>query len=91
MKKQNKKHQNARFIGEKLKTTSLMFFVSFFHVICKISNFNMCTAKHLAQAPCPELTLQGQKNLQNLETYSGPNFFNPKTFPCQTFFKANLL
>ena len=37
----NKKHQNARFIGEKLKTKSLMFFVSFFNVICKISNFNM--------------------------------------------------
>ena len=30
MKKQNKKHQNAKSIGEKLKTKSLMFFVSFF-------------------------------------------------------------
>jgi hypothetical protein len=30
MKKQNKKHQNAKSIGEKLKTNSLMFFVSFF-------------------------------------------------------------
>ena len=40
MEKENKKHQNARFIDEKLKTKSLMFFVSFFHVICKISNFN---------------------------------------------------
>ena len=30
MKKQNKKHQNARSIDEKLKTKSLMFFVSFF-------------------------------------------------------------
>ena len=29
MKRQNKKHQNARFIDEKLKTKSLMFFVSF--------------------------------------------------------------
>ena len=30
MKKQNKKHQNAKFIDEKLtKTKSLMFFVSF--------------------------------------------------------------
>ena len=36
-----KKDQNAIFIGEKLKTKSLMFFVSFFNVICKISNFNM--------------------------------------------------
>ena len=30
MKKQNKKHQNAKYIGEKLKTKGLMFFVSFF-------------------------------------------------------------
>ena len=29
----------------------------FFHVICKISNFNIWTAKHLAQASCSELTL----------------------------------
>ena len=57
MKKQNKKHPNARFIDEKLKTKSLVFFVSFFHVICKISNFNMSTAKHLAQASFTELTL----------------------------------
>ena len=31
---------------------------SFFHVICKISNFNMWTAKHLVQAFCTELTLK---------------------------------
>jgi len=30
LKKQNKKHQNARFIDEKLKNKSLMFFVSIF-------------------------------------------------------------
>ena len=30
MKEQSKKHQNTRFIDEKLKTKSLMFFVSFF-------------------------------------------------------------
>jgi hypothetical protein len=29
----------------------------FFHVVCKISNFNKWTAKHLAQASCTELTL----------------------------------
>ena len=29
MKKDNKKHQNDRFIDEKLKTKSLMLFVSF--------------------------------------------------------------
>ena len=59
MKKRNKNHQNDICIGEKLKTKGLMFFVSFFHVICKISNFNMWTAKHLAQASCTELTLHG--------------------------------
>ena len=39
MKKQNKtkKHQNARSIGEKLKTKSLMFFVSFFS--CDLQDF----------------------------------------------------
>ena len=36
IKKQNKKHQNAKFIGKKLKTKGLMFFVSFFfYKICK--------------------------------------------------------
>ena len=30
---------------------------NFCHVICKISNFNMRTAKHLAQASCTDLTL----------------------------------
>ena len=39
------------------KLKSLMFFASFFHVIYKISNFNLWTAKHLAQASCTELTL----------------------------------
>ena len=32
MKKQNKKYQNAKSIGKKLKTKSLMFFVSF--ILC---------------------------------------------------------
>ena len=36
-KKQNKKHQNDRFIDEKLKTKSLMFFVSF--VSCDLQDF----------------------------------------------------
>ena len=30
-KKQSKKHQNAKSIGEKLKTKDLMYFVSFFY------------------------------------------------------------
>ena len=54
----NKKHQNAIFIGEKLKTKSMMFSLfHFFNVICKISNFDMWAAKHLGQASCTELTL----------------------------------
>ena len=55
--KQNKKHQNATSICKKLKTKGLMFFVSFFHVICKISKFNKRTAKYFAQASRTELTL----------------------------------
>ena len=45
MKKQNKKHQNTKSIAERLKFKGLMFFVSFFYVVCKISNFIMQTAK----------------------------------------------
>ena len=44
MKKLNKKHQNARFVDEKLKNKSL------------ISNFDMWTAKYYAQASCTEST-----------------------------------
>ena len=45
LKYQNKKHQNARSIDEKLKTNVLCFI--FFHKI----------SKHFAQTSCPELTL----------------------------------
>ena len=34
-----------------------MLFVLFFHVVCKISFFNVWTAKYLAKASCTELTL----------------------------------
>ena len=37
MKKQDKKRQNAKSIGEKLKTKGLMFFVSFFS--CYLQDF----------------------------------------------------
>ena len=58
MKKQNKEHQNARFIDKKNENheSDVLCFI-FFHVISKISNFNMRTAKHLAKASCTELTL----------------------------------
>ena len=52
--------QKARSIDDKLK---LRVWPSLFHVICKISNFNMWTAKHLAQASCPELTLHFTWNI----------------------------
>ena len=55
--KKNKKHQNAKSIGEKLKTKVWCSLFHFFHVIYKILNSNMWTAKHLAQASCTELTL----------------------------------
>ena len=34
-----------------------IFFVRFFHVVSKISNFDMWTEKHLAQDSCAEFTL----------------------------------
>ena len=52
----NKKHQNARSIDKKLKTKSSLF--NFLHLNCKISNFNMWTAKRLAQASCTDFTLK---------------------------------
>ena len=39
MKKQIKKHQNIRFIDEKLKTKSLMFFASF--ISCDLQDFQL--------------------------------------------------
>ena len=56
MKKQNIKHQNARFIDEKLKTKSMMFFVLFCFMRFVRFQILMQTATHLAQASCTELT-----------------------------------
>ena len=53
MKKRNKEHQTLSFQFFTNRFSILMFFVFFFHVVCKISNSN----KHLAQASCTELTL----------------------------------
>ena len=41
----------------------LMFFLSIFHVVCKISSFDMWTAKHLVQTFCIEVNLP--VNFQN--------------------------
>ena len=53
-----------------------MFFVLFFHVVCEISNFDIWTAKHLAQASCTELPLHrkiiGQKSPNVLYECSPP-------------------
>ena len=49
MKKKNNIEMLNLLVEGKQKTKDLMFFVSFFHVIYMISNFNMWTTKHLAQ------------------------------------------
>ena len=56
-KKWNNVHQTTSFQFFINRSSILMFFVLFFHVVCKISNFNKWTAKHLTQASCTELTL----------------------------------
>ena len=48
------KTKNIKMLNLLVKNFGLMFFVSFFHMICKISNLNMWTAKHLEQASCTE-------------------------------------
>ena len=45
------------------------FFIFFFYVVCKISNFNMWTAKHLVHASCTELTLSSSFCLVFLQLY----------------------
>ena len=62
MKKWSKEHQTLSFQFFINTSSILMLFVSSFHVVCKISKFNMWTAKHLALASCTELTLKGQFN-----------------------------
>ena len=51
--KWNKQHQTISF---QFFTFSILMF---FHEVCKISNSNKWTAKHLAQVSCTELTLSG--------------------------------
>ena len=46
-KKWNKEHQILRFQFFTNKSSILMFFVLFFHVVCKISNFNAFDANFL--------------------------------------------
>ena len=51
------KHQNAKSIGEKLKTKSPMFFALVCSCDLQDLYFNMWSAKHLVQASCTDLTL----------------------------------
>ena len=50
-------------------------------MVCKISNSNMWTSKHLAQAFCTELTLNWEKNQWSL---SLNNFLKIQTSICMT-------
>ena len=64
MKTWNKKQQTLSFHFFANRFSILMFFVLFFRVVCKTSNFNKWTAKHLAQASCTELTLRATLGLR---------------------------
>ena len=61
-KKWNKEHHTLSFQFFTNRFNILMFFVLFFHVVWKISNFNLWTGKHLAHASCTELTLLTRRN-----------------------------
>ena len=54
------KRKNVKMLFLLMKIWRIRVWCSLFHlfqVICKISNFNMWTAKHMAQASCTDLTL----------------------------------
>ena len=58
---QNKKQKNIKMLDLLIKNWKVRVWCSsfqIFHMICKISNFNMWTAKHLVKASCTEFTLQ---------------------------------
>jgi hypothetical protein len=76
-KKWNKEHQTLSFQFFINRSSILMLFVLFFHVVCKISNSNMWTSKHLAQAFCTELTLW-----KTIKHY----FFHEQTLEVALFF-----
>ena len=50
--------KNIKLLVFNFSPILLLGFVPFFHGVCKISNLNMWTTKHLAQASCTELTLK---------------------------------
>ena len=62
----SKEHQTLSFQFFTNRSIILMVFVLLFHVVCKISNFNMWTATNLAQASCTELTLHSSREAKTL-------------------------
>ena len=74
MKQMKKKNQTLSFQFFINKSNILMFFVSLFHVVCKISNFDTWTTKHLAQPSCTELTLHWKEyKIDSLFLFLGQN------------------
>ena len=68
--KPHEKSKNIKILDLLVKTWKRRVWCSlfyFFHVICKTSNFNMWTAKHLARAPCTELTSLAWAYIENLQ------------------------
>ena len=61
--KWNNEHHSLSFQFVVNLSCILMFFVLFFHVVCKISNFDKWTATNLVQASCTELTLRLEQYL----------------------------
>ena len=55
--KSHKKYETLSFQFFTNRFSILMFFISFFHFICRISNSDKWAAKHLAQVSCTEFTL----------------------------------
>ena len=64
----------------KLRVWCSLFY--FFHVICKISNFNMWTPKHLAQASCTELTLKVKIKAYCPNIYTVPVLISQSSLSC---------
>ena len=87
MKNKTKNIKMLDLLVKNWKITVWCFLFHFFHVICKISNFNLWTAKHLAQASCTELTLP----LLRVNSFSSKIIFylvNSKLF-LNWFFKSD--
>ena len=73
--KWNKEHHILIFQFFINKSNILMFFVLFFHVVCRISNFDKWTANHLSQASCTELTLHNHVHFLDMVTQNNLSRF----------------